>query len=633
MLVHAGGMLADATLGRQTLAGIRKVFAAKVTAAQQAHACCASDPSSGRLLFSSVAALLGSAGQANYSAANGVLDGMAGQWQGEGRGGVSSIQWGGWAGGGMAGADPTTASRLARMGMPLIQPQQGLAALEAVLTQLQQGHIPAALAAVPLDATALVKTGNLPAITAPLLADLASFSPEGVTATPRALTSVSTAAAVEQVDIADVFDKVSFAVQCILGWDVPASQPLMAAGLDSLSSLELTNTLQSSLGQQLPPTLIFDYPTIQAITDYITRDTATAQTAQAVPVTVAVGFSPHQQASAQHTLLLDTVSIAPGRSLSSLSPRDCIGLVPLDRWDLDAQPDGANVARFGAYLGNADSFDAACFGISHAEAVLMDPQQRLLMQALAQASSSVGFAEALRSVQQGVYVGIASSDYATLLKQHSSKGSFHATANASSVASGRLSYTFGLKGPSMSIDTACSSSLVAVHLAHHGILNRQAGLSYAAGVHVQCSQTSTSYVWAAGMLSSQGRCQVADAAADGYVRGEACAVVTLASPKLVQTDDGQVLAVLRGSAVGQDGRSSSLTAPNGPSQQQAIREALETALLQPENINALQLHGTGTCAELLSLVPIVRSAVLVLLALNFIQHCIAYTPESIDSIV
>ena len=223
MLVHAGGMLADATLSKQSLAGIRKVFAAKVTAAQQAHACCANDPSSGRLLFSSVAALLGSAGQANYSAANGVLDGMAAQWQGEGRGGVSSIQWGGWAGGGMAGADPTTASRLARMGMPLINPQQGLAALEAVLTQLQQGQIPAALAAVPLDATALVKTGKLPAITAPLLADLVEKpSAEGVTATPSTLTAVSTAAAVEQVDIADVSDKVSFAVQCILGRDVTA---------------------------------------------------------------------------------------------------------------------------------------------------------------------------------------------------------------------------------------------------------------------------------------------------------------------------------------------------------------------------------------------------------------------------
>jgi len=153
----------------------------------------------------------------------------------------------------------------------------------------------------------------------------------------------------------------------------------------------------------------------------------------------------------------------------------------------------ATAARFGAFLPNADSFDTACFGISQAEAMLMDPQQRLLLQAVGQSHMAVASQQVTAvSLQQGIYIGIAPSDYASLLKQHTDRGSFHATANASSVACGRLSYTFGLKGPSMSIDTACSSSLVAVHLAHHGIIATQAQVSYAAGVHVQCTATCSS---------------------------------------------------------------------------------------------------------------------------------------------
>ena len=510
MLLHAGGVLADATLGKQSLSDIRSVFAAKVQAAQQAHACCACNATTAEVMFSSVAALLGSAGQVNYSAANGVLDGLAAQWAVQGSG-VSSVQWGAWAGGGMAEADPSTASRLARMGMPLITPHQGLAALEAVLGQLHQGHLPAALAAVPLNATALVKSGNLPSITAPLISDLATATActaSDVTSAHSQPPSVITTVA-QHADAAGVLHQVASAVQSILGTEVAPMQPLMAAGLDSLSSIELTNTLQSSLNMQLPSTLIFDYPTVQAITDYILQDSnAAAQSSPAIPYSLSTG-KPHA-AAGRHTVLMHTVSHVPGASLQSLNPQDAVRLVSLDRWDIDAQPDGATIARFGAYLKDADRFDAACFGISQAEAVLMDPQQRLLMQSigLATMAAAAVSSEALAAALQGVYTGIASSDYASLLKQHTSKGSFHATANASSVASGRLSYTFGLHGPSMSIDTACSSSLVAVHLAHQGILEGQAGVSYAAGVHVQCSPTSTSYVWAAGMLSPHGRCQV-----------------------------------------------------------------------------------------------------------------------------
>ena len=333
---------------------------------------------------------------------------------------------------------------------------------------------------------------------------------------------------------------------------------------------------------------VFDYPTIQAIAEFICQGTAEASDAPTLPGPAAILKQPSHAQS--FTLMTDVVSHSPDDGLASTAPCDSVRQVPLDRWNLEGNPEVATAARFGAFLPNADCFDAACFGISHAEAVLMDPQQRLLLQAVGQANTTANNFSLTPSMHHGIYIGIAPSDYASLLKLHTDRSGFHATANASSVACGRLSYTFGLKGPSISIDTACSSSLVAVHLAHNGILAGECQVSYAAGVHLQCTAASTSYVWTAGMLSTSGRCQVGDAAADGYVRGEACCVVTLAKPGALT---GSVRALLKGSAVNQDGRSSSLTAPNGPSQQGVIRQALQASALEPSDIQAVQLHGTG----------------------------------------
>ena len=157
-----------------------------------------------------------------------------------------------------------------------------------------------------------------------------------------------------------------------------------------------------------------------------------------------------------------------------------------------------------------------------------------------------------------------------------------------SVAAGRVSFMLGLQGPSMGVDTACSASLVATHLGRSALLTGQVEAAVAAGVHVQCSPTSTHYLWAASMLSPVGRCQTLDGSADGYVRGEAChsLVLTVVHPSNLQHEDvghlgdqegslSGTAVILDGSAVNQDGRSSSLTAPNGPAQQNVIQEAFQ----------------------------------------------------------
>jgi acyl transferase domain-containing protein len=266
-------------------------------------------------------------------------------------------------------------------------------------------------------------------------------------------------------------------------------------------------------------------------------------------------------------------------------------------------------------LPDVASFDASLLGINPAEALLMDPQQRLLMETTAEVlltSASSAQSSSSCSSNIGVFIGIASSDYGSLVRSFTRPGALHATSNAVSVAAGRLSFSFGLTGAAVSVDTACSASLVALHIAKTQAAHSSTsvggqgpvsgnGSVLVGGVHVQATSTSTSYVWTAGMLSPQGRCQVLDAAADGYVRGEACHMLQLAAAESISTTAGPAggrcrpLAMILGTAMNQDGRSSSLTAPNGPAQQQVIRAALADAATNAGNIDLLSMHGTGAC--------------------------------------
>ena len=224
----------------------------------------------------------------------------------------------------------------------------------------------------------------------------------------------------------------------------------------------------------------------------------------------------------------------------------------------------------------------------------MDPQQRLLLHFSWDALSGTGM-DPSSMASLGVYVGISSSDYGRLAAQYSGGlSAFTATGSALSVAAGRLSYTYGAQGPSLSIDTACSSSLVGAHVARVGLLGGEVNMSLAAGVNVTLERSTSIAFARAQMLAPDGRCKTLDALADGYVRGEAVVAVVLRALPVAETAPGHFFARLLGSAVNQDGRSSSLTAPNGPAQQAVVRAALLGGALAPGAVGDLQLHGTGT---------------------------------------
>ncbi|MGQ3113899.1 MAG: polyketide synthase, partial [Brevundimonas sp.] len=168
------------------------------------------------------------------------------------------------------------------------------------------------------------------------------------------------------------------------------------------------------------------------------------------------------------------------------------------------------------------------------------------------------------------------------------------TGTLHSVVANRLSYLLDLRGPSLSIDTACSSSLVAIHLACQSLRSGESDLAVAGGVSLMISPELMVSLSKVGFMAPDGRCKTFDASADGFARGEGCGVLVLKRLSHAQADGDRVLAVIRGSAANQDGRSGGLTAPNGPAQEAVLRAALASARVPASAIGYVEAHGTGT---------------------------------------
>jgi amino acid adenylation domain-containing protein len=366
-----------------------------------------------------------------------------------------------------------------------------------------------------------------------------------------------------------------------------SSQPFARYGLDSVTLVSLAGELETWLGRTVAPTMLYDEPTIDALARRLAGNEPSPTGSDirerlAYPPIAVVGMGcrfPGGQDPQQFWELLR-------------DGRDATSELNDDRWPWIPE---TLATRRGGFLQNVGMFDADFFGIAPTEAVAIDPQHRLLLEVAWEAMESAGSAPPqMAGHNVGVYVGVSNPDYARLSGQREQIGPYYGSGNALAMAANRVSYHFNFAGPSMVVDTACSSSLVAIHLACQSLHSGDCSTALAGGVNLLLSPETSSAFSQAQMLSTSGRCRPFDASADGYIRGEGCGVVVLKRADDAMRDGDRILAVIRGSAINQDGRSNGITAPNGNSQRRLIREALRRAEVPPEDISYVETHGTGT---------------------------------------
>lgn len=259
---------------------------------------------------------------------------------------------------------------------------------------------------------------------------------------------------------------------------------------------------------------------------------------------------------------------------------------------------GTIYTRAGGFLESLEEFDADFFGIGPREASRIDPQHRILLEVAWNALEDAGQSpDALAGTPVGVFVGISSNEYITL--QYDDPGTVNPYTNSGGafcMAANRLSYIFGLRGPSMSIDTACSSSLVAVHQACLSLWAGESTMALAGGVNALVKPAVSIGLCQAAMLSPSGRCRSFDAAADGYVRGEGCGLFVLKPLHRAKADQDRIYAVIRGSAVNSDGRTQGISLPSMEAQETLLRDVYKSAGVDPASVCYVEAHGTGTPA-------------------------------------
>jgi 3-oxoacyl-(acyl-carrier-protein) synthase/NAD(P)-dependent dehydrogenase (short-subunit alcohol dehydrogenase family)/acyl carrier protein len=608
-IFHVAGSSEQVALAHLDRALIERVVCAKALGALYLDHFTREDTLDFQVYFSSIAGSWGTASMVPYAMANRFLDALSTYRNQHGRV-TRSIAWGPWASVGMIVKQNQGA--FTALGLGLIEPAQGLRMLDRLI-----GVDRAQLQVVDVDwrryAQSIALDKHLRGFGRQI--DAAPRLAEGIapgTVTDDFSTSQQTLALLAELVVG------------LLGERLPEGgelRPMQELGLTSLLSVELSQKIRHRLGVACRPTVVFDHPTLSALAQDLAARWLQAHPRPADGQGGAAAHATSATSAVDDSEAIAIVGMActlpgadsPARLWDRLKQaihtgEDAIEQAPAHRFELarygstDNAP-GKAYSLAGGYLDDIAGFDHALFQLSRREAQFMDPQQRLALETTWRAFENAGIepstllsGDAAGASDAAVFFGIGLNEYGPLCRSvlDSEHTGLMATGQSMGVIAGRVAHVFGLHGPAIAYDTACSSSLVALDAAVRHLRRGQGSLAVVGGVNALISPDSFVLLAKAGALSRQGRCAAFDVRADGYVRAEGCVVVVLKRLSDARADGDTVQAIIRGSAINHDGRSSGLTAPNGRAQERVMRAALRDAGVSAEQVALVEAHGTGT---------------------------------------
>jgi len=648
-IVHAAGTLRDSYLRRKTVAEMNDVFAPKIFGTLHLDAATREEDLDFFVLFSSLAAIGGNAGQCDYAFANHYMDAFAEQReqrrrQGLRHGRTLSINWSLWAEGGMRLDEQTELFFRRTLGILPLQTEVGLAAFSSGLhtAEPQIAMLQGQRSKIEL-AWGLAKK--------PVVAS------EAVPADRPALRTGSGGLRANVVEAlsAIVMDMLK------LGPDeLSLDAILLDLGFDSIGLTSFANAINERYGLDINPILFFEYPSINAISDVLVADHGEAMSAahgaggrgrpaQAVVApmakandgersavspmppaptgidkgwrdeetpapTVRAATGPGGDFSRDRRFLDVPIAIVGMAGIMPQSDdldafwehlrdaRNLVTEIPRDRWiweEYDGNPikeANKSNSRWGGFMREVDKFDPLFFGITPREAEMMDPQQRLLIETVWHAIEDSGHRVSdLSGTRTGLFIGVSAKDYIDVLAEsQSTLDGFSASGNSHSILANRISFLLNLRGPSAPLDTACSSSLVALHRAIESIHTGSSDMAIVGGVQVMLTPVAHISLSSAGMLSVDGKCKTFDKDANGYVRGEGVGAIFIKTLADAERDGNPIHAVIRATAENHGGRVTMLTAPNPKAQAELLFEAYDKGGVDPATVGYIECHGTGT---------------------------------------
>jgi acyl transferase domain-containing protein/NAD(P)-dependent dehydrogenase (short-subunit alcohol dehydrogenase family)/acyl carrier protein/SAM-dependent methyltransferase/aryl carrier-like protein len=620
-VIHSAGVIRDALLTKKVRADMRAVLAPKVQGVLNLDEALEDEPLDVFILFSSLAAVIGNVGQADYAYANAFLDRFAERREllrgrGERSGRTLSLNWPFWREGGMSLDKASEAYMTHVMGLWPLDTAAGFQAfVDGLNSPLSQFMVvvgdrqkAARTLGLPGEAPATPAGGAVlpaskPGDTSGLLPRAESFL--------KALIAQETKVPVEQLD---------------------PTEPLERYGVDSLVIVGINTALQQHFGD-ISRTLLFEYRTTRELAEYFV--------AQHAPrLLELVGGAPSTLPSVEPALLAPRESPAPSRDLAPgrealqvvreeeediaiigvsgrypmaedlweywdnlKSGRNCITEIPLGRWehhpyfDADKDAEGKSYTKWGGFLSGVDLFDALFFNISTREAEGMDPQERLFLQTVWSLFEDAGYTRqtlAPRAARTGVFVGVMYGQYEWLGVEAALRGRASRAQSGHWSIANRISYFFNFQGPSLAVDTACSSSLTAIHLACQSLRSGECEQAVVGGVNLSIHPHKYTLLSQGRFASSEGLCRSFGEGGDGYVPGEGIGAILLKPLRKALAEGDRVYALVKGSALNHGGKTNGYTVPDPNAQAGVITEALRRARVEPRDIGYLEAHGTGT---------------------------------------